>query len=261
MKVIHWNISWGSHKEKILEHIMEVIDCTGTIVCLQEVLPSVESFIRTELCAVGYKFIYSLDYRVPGKYDSRTRKLGVLIIISPDIELEEGGVLMRTPFPDRTAYVVFRYWGETYKLVSLHSVAGVNFKRGKSVQFDSFAEAIEDIQPDLVTVDANEPKVDHYEVKQMEFFDNLDKGAGARHFFTALVSSGLADAYALVYDKRDYVPGEPLTTSHIVARGGPRRYDFIFVNDKRFHLKGCEYHYQDALIASSDHAYIVAELL
>lgn len=206
-----------------------------------------------------FNYTYSLSYRYPGEFDTRSRELGVLIITSSDIELTRRGVLNRTPCPDRTAFIEFSYCGASYTLVSLHSVTGVDYKKGKSVQFYSFAEAIKDLHPDIVTFDSNEPKVDHYNVSQMEFFNNRDKGAGARCFFTSLVDVGLSDAYALFYDKEAYVPGRPLATSHIVSKKeGARRYDFVFVNDKRLALRGCEYHYDEAVAATSDHAYVVA---
>lgn len=258
MVIISWNISWQSKRERILEKLKELIDSSSMIVCLQEVLPPVKDYICQGL-GEEFNYTYSLSYRYPGEFDTRSRELGVLIITSSDIELTRRGVLNRTPCPDRTAFIEFSYCGASYTLVSLHSVTGVDYKKGKSVQFYSFAEAIKDLHPDIVTFDSNEPKVDHYNVSQMEFFNNRDKGAGARCFFTSLVDVGLSDAYALFYDKEAYVPGRPLATSHIVSKKeGARRYDFVFVNDKRLALRGCEYHYDEAVAATSDHAYVVA---
>ncbi len=258
MKILSWNISWGSKKEKILERLKAEMDATSTIICLQEVTPSTKSFFYNDLAGGKFRFTYSLDFRQPGEFDSQSRKLGVLIITSPDIEITRQGVLQRVPYPDRTAYIQFKYNGVSYTLVNLHSVTGVNYKKGKSVQFDSFAEAIKEIQPDIVTFDANEPKVDHYDIAQMEFFNNGDKGAGAKHFFSALSDTGLTDAYSLFYNKDNYRSGLPLTTSHVLSTGEHRRYDFIFANDKRLDLRGCVYRYADAITATADHAFIVA---
>lgn len=258
MKILSWNISWASQKDKILERLKVELDTTSTIVCLQEVTPSAHDFFLNELGLQKYRFTYSLDFRYPGEFDSRSRKLGVLIITSPDIEITRQGVLQRVPYPDRTAYIQFKYCGAPYTLFSLHSVTGVNYKKGKSVQFDSFAEAIKEMRPDIVTFDANEPKVDHYDVAQMVFFDNGDKGAGAKRFFTALTENGLTDAYSLFYDKDSYKAGKPLTTSHILNTGEHRRYDFIFANEERLDLRGCLYRYDEAIAATADHAYVVA---
>lgn len=52
--------------------------------------------------------------------------------------------------------------------------------------------------------------------------------------------------------------GEPHVASHILKDGKRLRYDFIFVKDRRFDLRGCQYYYEEALAATSDHAYIVA---
>lgn len=258
MKILSWNVSWSSKKEKILERLLMELDTTSTIVCLQEVTPSVKAFFHAALEKKQYRMLYSLDYRHPGEFDTKSRKLGVLIIISPDIQIQEGGVLSRVPYPDRTAFIKFEYCGASYVLVSLHSVTGVNYKKGKSVQFDSFAEAVTDMKPDIVTFDANEPMVDHYDVSQMGFFNNGDKGAGAKRFFTALSDAGLTDAYSMFYNKDSYVPGQPLATSHVLSTGVHRRYDFIFAKDERLDLRGCLYYYKEAVDATSDHAYVVA---
>ena len=100
------------------------------------------------------------------------------------------------------------YYGETYRIISLHSITGVDYKKAKSTQYFSFAEAIDAMKPDIVTFDANEPKVDHYEVSQMEFFDNRDKGAGAAAFFNSLSSAGLFDAFYDGAHEKD-LSGEP----------------------------------------------------
>ena len=44
MKILSWNISWGSKKEKILERLLMELDNTSTIACLQEITPSVKAY-------------------------------------------------------------------------------------------------------------------------------------------------------------------------------------------------------------------------
>ncbi len=258
MKILSWNISWSSKKEKILDRLKIELDTVSSIVCLQEVTPSVKTFFQDSLSSQKYHFIYSLDYRYPGEFDSKSRKLGILIITTSDIEIVQAGVLPRVPFPDRTAFIRFKYCSSLYTLMSLHSVTGVNYKKGKSVQFDSFAEEIKRMEPDIVTFDANEPKVDHYDLSQMVFFDNGDKGAGAKHFFNALSDADLSDTYSLFYNSNDFKSGRPLTTSHVLSTGEHKRYDFIFAKDSRLDIRGCLYYYNEALAATADHAYVVA---
>ena len=130
---------------------------------------------------------------------------------------------------------------------------------GKAVQFRSFAEGMRDYKPDIVSLDANEPKVDHYDSEHMEFFDQGDKGKGAGLFFNEIKKQDLKDSYVENYNSNVYVQGEPLTTSHIINGSQHRRYDFVFVkNDMK--VMSVDYLYDEAVAASSDHAMIVVEV-
>lgn len=40
----------------------------------------------------------------------------------------------------------------------------------KSYQFLSYAEAVDEMRPDIVGIDANEPKIDGYSAEEMTFF-------------------------------------------------------------------------------------------
>lgn len=262
MRIIHWNISYNADKELVAAKLSSDLLGGDTIACLLEVIKPMYTFLKEKFSG-SYRFVYSLDYRIPGDYDSKVRKLGVLIIVPSNYKIIQCGVLRRAPYPDRTAYVILQdEKGRSLRLLSLHSVAGCNFLRGKSVQFDSFAEIVKTFTPDIVTVDANEPKTDHWDIRQMEFFDNRDKGNGARNFFTSIAENGMKDAYSCVYDKDSFVPGEYLATSHLVSRGKKRerRYDFIFVHSGTFEVKDCSYSYEEARQASADHAIVRAEL-
>lgn len=262
MNIIHWNISYNAKKEQIAEKLMKELREGDTIACLLEVTKTTYQFLRDKFDE-QFRFVYSLDHRAPGDYDSKVRKLGVLIIVPSKMKILYCGVLRRTPYPDRTAFATISDENERiFRILSLHSVTGCNFYRGKSVQFDSFAEAIKEYNPDIVTIDANEPEVDHWDIRQMVFFDNGDKGNGAKHFFTSTIENNLTDAYACVYNKDTYLPGEPLATSHRVSneKSGRRRYDFIFAKPDLFKVDACTYAYAEALEASADHAIVRASL-
>ncbi len=146
MNVLSWNISWGSDPEKILACLSEEFFTGPIIACLQEVTPSVYKRFNDAL-SERFWLVYSLNYRVPGKFDSKSRKLGALIIASKEIRPVSGGCVFRAPYPDRTCYFRFDWHQKTYSILSFHSVTGVNYKKGKSVQFDAFAEAIMEFQP------------------------------------------------------------------------------------------------------------------
>jgi len=190
-------------------------------------------------------------------YDGKNRHLGVMIIIPRSMAIVESGVIERTVFPDRTAFAKIAYNGAEYIILSLHSITGCAYGKSKPTQFYAFAEAIEALRPDIVTFDANEPAKDHYDIFQMDFFDNGDTGEGARTFFGSLSSSGLSDAFAINYDKKQYVDGQPLATSHILHGRIKRRYDFIFVNESHIVVRNCRYRYDKGCELSSDHAIIV----
>ena len=261
MRVIHWNISYSSQKEKIAEYVKDVLRDGDTLVCLQEVTESTFDFIRSSVLFInGYDYSYSLSFRQPGKYDGKNRRLGVLIICPKNMYIIDSGVVSRSPFPDRTLYAEMLYQGEIFRVLSLHSITGCAYSKAKGTQFYSFAEAVDTIKPDIVTIDANEPKVDYYEVSGMQFYDNQDDGEGARTFFNSMVDNSLSDSYALNYDKRNHVDGEPLTTSIKVKGKGACRYDFVFVNSTRLPVANCEYQYDEGLARTSDHAIVLVDI-
>ncbi len=131
-----------------------------------------------------------------------------------------------------------------------------SLKKAKSIQFLSFAECIDEYRPDIVAFDANEPDKDYYTVDGMKFFDNLNKGKGARTFFDTLNQAGLNDAFSIDYETSNYVEGEPLAVSHKLSRGNKaKRYDFVFVNNK-IKVDEIDYKYDVATMAGSDHALI-----
>ena len=258
MRVISWNIGWGCKKEKIAPMLHKKMGYSDCVVCLQEVTPSVKNFLCTFL-GNSYSYIYSLDSRYVGDFDTKSRKLGVLIILSNSFKFLYSHTLSRTPFPDRTLLVSFAYMGVEYRVMTLHSVTGCNYLKAKSVQFYSFAEAIKHHQPDIVAFDANEPREDHFDEEQRKYFDNKDKGAGAKTFFQTLVNSNLQDSYATL-NKEQYKNGEPLAISHIINGKERKRYDFIYTN-RKFEIVKSEYLYQEAIDASADHAMVVTDLI
>jgi len=68
----------------------------------------------------------------------------------------------------------------------------------------------------------------HYDIKQMEFFDN---GPGAKHFFDKIAEIGLVDSFVKHNNITTCEHGVALTKSHNIRRKGAVRYDFIFVKN------------------------------
>ena len=259
MKIIDWNICYQGTPELKINFLKSVIGADSFIAILQEVTPS-----QYELFKSNFKNIrYSLDYRKPGSFDTRQRKLGIAIICSDDIKIKSADVLNRALLPDRTLMLDVEYKESMLRVMGLHSITGVAHKQAKSIQFLSWAEAVDTFKPDIVAFDANEPAKDHYDVDKMKFFaqSKTENGYGAKTFFTTLKDTGLVDAFAVNYDQHLYVEGEPLTMSHHIARGDQRkRYDFIFVN-KTVSVANCEYMYDEAVKAGSDHALIYCNMV
>lgn len=258
MRYINWNIKCFCEVEKIIALLDSKLQTRDCIIALQEVMPDRAERLR-EHYESDFNIVYSIDYRIPDEeFDTNNRRLGVMLIASRDFEVVESGVFERCLFPERTLYATLSLGEQKLKVVSMHSLTGVSFKMAKAVQFRSFAECIRDYKPDIVSFDANEPKADHYDISKMEFFDQGDKGQGARLFFEELIKQGMSDAFATLYDKSSYIPGEPLITSHIINKKINRRYDFVFVNNQ-YKTLSVDYLYDEAVKASSDHAMIVAD--
>lgn len=259
MKIFNWNISYSCNIEKICKEIENNVFNSSFIITLQEVIPSSYEFIRNKFCNVA-NFFYSLDYRKPGKFDTKSRKLGVLLIISKDIKIIEVDVCHRCLLPERTIFATIKCNNKKLKIISLHSITGCDHKKAKSIQFYSFAELIETYKPDILTFDANEPAKDHYKIDNMQFFNNKDKGLGAKTFFNTIKEMGLVDSFVKYYDKSKFYENQPLTVSHYVgAKKEPKRYDFMFINQE-LNVISSKYAIEKSLNASSDHSYIITEL-
>lgn len=257
MKYIDWNIKCYCQIQSILNLLDDKLSTTDCIIALQEVMPEKAEIIK-EHYKNEFTAIYSMDYReADEEFDTDNRRLGVMLLISNDFSVKESGVFERCLFPERTLFSTLEKDGRVTKVVTLHSITGVSFKMGKAVQFRSFAECLRDYSPDIVSLDANEPDVDHYDIDCMQFFDQGDEGKGARLFFCQLKKMGLRDAYTINYDDSKFEESKPLTTSHIVNGKKGRRYDFVFMKD----ATGIEvkYLYKESCAASSDHAMIVVE--
>lgn len=257
MKYLDWNIKCYCNIDSIVDLIVSKADKHQCIIALQEVMPKNVTKI-IERMSEDFYIVYSLDYRpADDEFDTDNRRLGVMLLISKDYEVIDSGVFSRCLFPERTLYATIKDNGVERRVMTLHSITGVSFKMGKAVQFRSFAESIRDYKPDIISLDANEPKIDHYDIEQMEFFDQGDSGKGAKLFFDEILRNGLVDIYTKGYNTSLFKKGEPLITSHVLPNKEPRRYDFVFAKDN-MEVRSVQCLYKEACEASSDHALIVA---
>lgn len=257
MKIINWNLSWLKNIGSKIEYLLKEIREHSFIIILQEVTQSSYKYLCEELDSIA-NMEYSLDYRIPGKYDTNSRKLGIAILTSKDIKINKAQVLDRAILPDRTLMIDAIYQNIPLRIMGLHSITGCQHGKAKEIQYFSFAEAVSEYKSDIVGIDANEPELDHYDISQMKFFDNYNKGNGCKTFFMTMSENFLEDAFVKNYDKTQFIPGQYLTTSHIIQRGKKHvRYDFLFVNKQKFVDYNCSYFYDEAIEAGSDHAAII----
>jgi hypothetical protein len=259
LRIIDWNVSYMGNADDKMGFLDEIMGDEDCIVMLQEITPHMYEKI-CDYYGSRLNIEYSLKYRPAGKFDTKTRKLGVAICTTPNIPIVSVNVLKRCLFPDRTLAATVNYSGHEIKVMTLHSITGCSYKKAKSVQFYSFAEAIEEFQPDIVGIDANEPKVDSPDPKDMVFFDNNDKGEGAKTFFDTLQNNGLVDSYRYKLDFSKCEEENCLTVSHIINNKIPRRYDYIYIKHDKFKEFKTEYFYDKAIIAGSDHAIVVLQV-
>lgn len=261
MKIINWNISYMKGTDDKISFLKYLVrNETNYIIILQEVTQAAYEQI-SEVFESEAHIEYSLYYRKPGLYDTKSRKLGIMILISKSMTIKYANVLERTLLPDRTLYVEAEYQGNLLKILGLHSITGCQHGKAKEIQFYSFAEAVDEIHPDIVGIDANEPQIDHFDLSQMKFFDNYNKGNGCKTFFERLDAQALVDSYIVHYNPVNYEKGKPLITSHIIKRGNKEvRYDFLFINTSKFDVLNSYYCLSDSLKAGSDHAAILSKL-
>lgn len=260
MKIISWNISFQNKIQPKIEYLLQKLGEDPFIVILQEVTQqSYEALCAAFLEKATVEF--SLQHRIPGKYDTRSRKLGIAIICSSEITVLGAQVLDRSLFPDRTLVVDIVYNGKPFRVMGLHSITGCEHGKAKEIQYFSFSEAVDEYRPDIVGIDANEPEIDHYDISKMKFFDNYSKGKGCQTFFSTMSEQLLEDAFVKHYDIQSYIEGKYLATSHIIHRGRktarPVRYDFLFLNREKFKEYNCYYDYEAAVAAGSDHAAVI----
>ena len=253
MRIIDWNISYSGDTTPKIEYLLSLLS-DEVCVMLQEVKPHIYEYIRNAI-GQNYHLLYSLNYRKPSNYDSGARKLGVLIIVSGEAIIKNAGVIERSLFPDRTMYASVDLNGTQYKLLALHSITGCDYKKAKSVQFDTFSEFVDKYQPDVIGIDANEPRFDHYDISQMRFYDN---GPGAKTFFETIEKNGLLDSYVAANHITECTEGLPLITSHHIRRKGNVRYDFLFVKN-HIKIERMEYQFDQAISAGSDHALLLCD--
>ena len=246
IKLIQWNISYNCKIDKIIEYLKSHIK-DKTIICLQEVLVSFKEELIEGLQPDNYS--YSLDYRKPGLYDGKNRKMGVLTLVFGG-QIKESNVLERTIFPDRTLYSKLELNNKKVSILNFHSLTGVGYKNAKGSNFASIAEFLQKTDDlDFFCCDANEPKTDSFNLDELEFWDPKGRGKYASLIF------GNNKVHKLVDPVVSENIFKELPVSYYTA-GTPRRYDYIFKASK-WKTESLNFYYEDSKNASSDHSIVV----
>lgn len=254
MIFLNWNMGWSATISDAITAIKSIVANDSFVITLQEI-----GYDKAQALIEAFENIanieHSLTYRPRGKREPRNRELGIMILVSKDIELVNAKVWNNALLPERTLYIETMINQKLVKIASLHSITGCDHKRAKSLQFYAFADAVDKYKPDIISFDANEPEVDAPSVYDMKFYDNKDKGVGAKTFFVSLLENGLTDS--LISSKASYNNGHPLAISHEVKNRGSVRYDFIFVNEEYISVEDVTYNLRDAKKATGDHAFVI----
>ena len=108
MRIINWNISWSNKTDNKAAYLRSLIDGKSFVVILQEVKMFAYEALKQSLGDIA-NIEYSLDYRIPGKFDTDSRKLGVAILVSKDLKIINAQALSRALMPDRTLMVDIEY--------------------------------------------------------------------------------------------------------------------------------------------------------
>ena len=276
LRVINWNISYqvNNPKSKLLKSAINEVK-TPSVIALQEVSEGTYQDLCENEILKGC--VFSLNYRKPGRFDGKNRALGCLIACVGDIVVMESSVIERAPFPERTLVARLKVADNVFEIVCFHSLTGVAYGRAKSAQFSAISEYLHGLSgvPVVFCGDANEPKIDHYDLDKTVFFNQKgDGGKTAKMLLGRTDAHNLRDAYRIWLESNDKelerikryqgekeknLDSAPLAVSHIV-RGKKKRYDYLFVSPE-WSVENVDYRYAKAMFTGSDHAMLVVDLI
>ena len=94
MKILNWNISWSNSILPKIEYLENKVRGESFVMILQEVKPYFFDVIKEGFLNIA-NVEYSLTYRAPGKYDNDSRKLGIVILTSKDIEIKKADLTVK----------------------------------------------------------------------------------------------------------------------------------------------------------------------
>lgn len=257
IRIIQWNVSSSCNPVSISSFLQShLINDTPTIICLQEVTPNIHQVISSHL-SPSFN-IYSLNLRPKGKREGRNRSLGIEIL-GFNLAFEYSDLIHRSVFPERTLDVTCSSEKKKIRVVSFHSLTGVDYKKAKSSNFATLADHLEEnADIDFLCFDANEPKVDSLYPEKRVFYDNRDKGKNASLILGKDSVHHLQDTFVTFLSATGQQEDKnPLAVSFMTEHI-PRRYDYIY-SLPRWLVRKVAYKYDEALNATSDHAIVIGD--
>lgn len=255
IRIIQWNISFKCNANKIADYLASNIN-GNTIVNLQEVLEPINSKLISILQPDDS--VYSLDLREPGKYEGKNRKMGIATYVFGG-NIKEAELITRSIFPERTLCTKIKFNNTHIKILQFHSLTGVDYKKAKSSNFASIADFIHSNSLDFFTCDANEPKNDALNDKDLEFFDNKDKGYNASLILGSKKVHSLTDAFkTYIINNNIEANNNPLATSYVIAKKFHKRYDHVY-HSTIWRPNAVIYPYKSSIEASSDHSAVIGD--
>lgn len=244
IKIIQWNIKINSNIDKIVEFLRSKIE-DNTIINLQEVSRNAyEHIIQKIDCDAAY----SLNYRSPGRFEGRNRKMGLMTLVNSG-EILKSELVNTSIFPERTLVSKIKIADAILNNLTFHSLTGVDYKKAKSSNFASIASFIDKQSIDIMTCDANEPQVDTINDEGIVFFNNRDKGKMASLLFGGNKIHDLRDTYK----HYSILHSQPLEAGYTHITGiNKKRYDHIYCRST-WNILSSMVSYSESITASSDH--------
>jgi endonuclease/exonuclease/phosphatase family metal-dependent hydrolase len=256
-----WNVNGRHFKPSHFEFIRNT-DCD--LLALQEAT----SGFHAELARAGLFdwAISSMDLSESLSHLGRSRSLGCSLFGRAPFSLLSAELLSQLTFPERA--LVVRSVADFGKMTvcSFHIPPGASWGEIKPQTLKAIAEWLTMQSGTIIFgIDANCPKTDHPGPQKNEWWWDDEPallGANPAHSLRDTLRTLLNSRPEVLDQIRSQKPCGPLAISHYRGRGKSKtacRYDFIYVSQD-LAVHDVKYLYDEAVVAGSDHALVVARL-
>ena len=261
LKFASWNINNRNFTNKHIDFIRST-DCD--VIALQECKQSFYDDLLSQ--GLFQNGAFSLILRPPSKDEGRARKLGCAVLTKSSIPIHKNFLLEDTSLPERTMVIETSIEGKPILFCSFHIPPGASWGKIKPETFKIIAKWLSKrSSPIIFGIDANAPKTDCFNHIDNEWWwkdEPVLLGVEPSHDLVDTFRTFLEENPEKLQAIKKERPDGPLAVSYI--RGDkrkytPSRYDFIYATTD-FEIIDVQYLFDEALIAGSDHALVLAEL-